>query len=97
MISLAGRNATLWGPVDCARHLYEIGGLRGLFRGAGVTVAREIPALGSYMTAYTFVRHSFTADGHRHPSLGFDLLAGGTAGVTSWVSADMPAMQDGFP
>jgi hypothetical protein len=85
-IQLQSQNGRLYrGPADCARHLYSVGGLRALFHGTGITVTREIPALGTYMTTYSAIRHHSTSPGHHHPSLAYDLLAGGTAGVASWL------------
>jgi hypothetical protein len=47
---------------------------------------REIPALAVYMTSYTAMRRLFTPEGHRHPSIFLDLIAGGTAGIASWIT-----------
>jgi solute carrier family 25 carnitine/acylcarnitine transporter 20/29 len=72
-------------PMQCFRYLYAVGGVRALFRGMGIVVVREVPAFASYMTTYTFIRRHFTLADRHEPSLGLDLLAGGTAGVVSWV------------
>jgi Mitochondrial carrier protein len=74
------------GPSQCIRSLFEVGGVRGLFHGVTITVLREVPALTIYMTSYTSMRRLFTPDGQRHPSIGLDLVAGGTAGIASWIT-----------
>jgi len=73
-------------PGQCVRHLYHLGGLRGLFHGTTITMMREVPALTVYMTSYTAMRRRWTPDGQRHPSLWLDLFAGGIAGMASWIT-----------
>ncbi|WVZ72897.1 hypothetical protein U9M48_021285 [Paspalum notatum var. saurae] len=75
------------GPVDMARDILRREGLRGLYRGLAVTALRDAPAHGVYFWAYERARERL------HPgcrssggeSLGTMLVAGGLAGVASWV------------
>lgn len=73
-------------PLQCLAHLHQTEGFRGVFRGYSITLAREIPAFGSYFVSYDwFCRllsgHSKDAEMGAIPVM----LAGGLSGVTSWV------------
>lgn len=39
-------------PRDCLRHLLRTEGLRGLTRGLGATLAREVPGNSLYFSSY---------------------------------------------
>lgn len=73
-------------PLHCLHHLHRTEGFRGVFRGYGITLCREIPAFGSYFVSYDwfcklFSGFSTDAEMGTIPIL----LAGGMSGVTSWV------------
>ena len=40
------------GPMSVIRDIYNISGVRGLSRGLGITIAREVPACGLYFSSY---------------------------------------------
>ncbi|XP_017786860.1 PREDICTED: mitochondrial basic amino acids transporter [Nicrophorus vespilloides] len=69
------------GPLDCMQKIYRTEGFRGVFRGLGITVAREVPAFGSYFLTYEYL--SRTRDG-APVSTSRMLFCGGLAGVVSW-------------
>ncbi|XP_004926545.1 mitochondrial basic amino acids transporter isoform X1 [Bombyx mori] len=61
-----------------ARHIVKIGGFKALFRGLGITVARDSPAFAIYFTSYEVMTR-----GDKSVSRVF--TAGGVAGALSWV------------
>lgn len=71
------------GPLDCTKQIWRSEGLRGVFRGLGVTVAREIPAFSVYFASYEAMTRQ------RDPAQPIGTLhmmaAGGFAGVFSWL------------
>ena len=68
------------GPLECLRHIHRTEGLRGVFNGLGITVAREIPGFGVYFATYEALTRS-----NEQISTAHMLLAGGLAGTASWV------------
>lgn len=76
------------GPLSVAKNIWKTEGLRGMYRGLTITVLRDAPAHGFYFWTYEYMREQL------HPgcsksgqeSLRTMLLAGGFAGVASWVS-----------
>lgn len=75
------------GPVDVARSILRAEGWRGLYRGLTVTVLRDAPAHAVYFSTYEYTRewlHPGCRKGGRE-SFGTMLLAGGLAGVASWI------------
>lgn len=71
------------GPIDCAKHIYQRNGLRGLFLGQLVTMGREIPAMGAYFTTYEFSkRNMLERNMNLHSAL---IVSGGLAGIACWV------------
>ncbi|KAF8078771.1 hypothetical protein FPV67DRAFT_1558000 [Lyophyllum atratum] len=80
------------GVLDVMKHLYREGGLRSIFRGTGVTLARDGPGSAAYFAAYEVTKKALTPAGSS-PSelnLGAIILAGGTAGVAMWALAIPP-------
>ena len=73
------------GPVDCLIKVYKTEGVRGVFRGMGLTIARETPSFGVYFVAYEYLCRLFREGEERVGVLGL-LLAGGMAGMASWTS-----------
>ncbi|XWS20307.1 hypothetical protein CRYUN_Cryun31cG0089300 [Craigia yunnanensis] len=75
------------GPISVAKSMLKTEGLRGLYRGFTITVLRDAPSHGFYFWTYEYMREQL------HPgcsksgqeSLGTMLIAGGLAGVASWV------------
>ncbi|XP_058452042.1 mitochondrial basic amino acids transporter [Malaya genurostris] len=68
------------GPVDCLRGIHKTDGFRGLFRGLGITVVRDIPGFSSYFVSYELMVQTFD-----DPSPFVVLMAGGLAGTISWL------------
>ncbi|XP_003743595.1 mitochondrial basic amino acids transporter [Galendromus occidentalis] len=82
------QRATYAGPADCVRRIVlREGGLRALTRGLGSTLLRDGPALGAYFASYEFFTNSsmFRSDDEQNLSTSALLMAGGLAGVVSWV------------
>lgn len=75
------------GPVDMARDILRREGLRGLYRGLAVTALRDAPAHGVYFWTYERARERLHPGCRRRggESLATMLVAGGLAGVASWV------------
>ncbi|XP_057772779.1 LOW QUALITY PROTEIN: mitochondrial arginine transporter BAC2-like [Salvia miltiorrhiza] len=75
------------GPLDVARSILRAEGWRGLYRGLTITVLRDAPAHAAYFSTYEYTRewlHPGCRKGS-HESFGTMLLAGGLAGVASWI------------
>ncbi|GJQ78358.1 hypothetical protein Trydic_g22185 [Trypoxylus dichotomus] len=68
----------------CIKSIYKIGGIPGLYRGLVPMLYRDIPTFGIYTWAYEFLmRYFFHA--HIFGEIGRQILAGGSAGVISWM------------
>ncbi|XP_055542258.1 mitochondrial basic amino acids transporter [Wyeomyia smithii] len=68
------------GPLDCLRHIARTEGFRGVFRGLGITAARDMPGFSSYFVSYELMVRSVD-----DPSPFSILMAGGLAGTISWL------------
>lgn len=68
------------GPLDCTRHIWRREGFRGIFRGLGITAARDMPGFSSYFVAYEYMVRAVA-----NPSPFVILMAGGLAGTFSWL------------
>ena len=82
-----GRPPRYTGTWDCATRLWRRGTL---FRGFGVTLARDCPAWATYFAAYAAAKHALASsvlDGHAELSLGSSLAAGAFAGASTWAVA----------
>jgi solute carrier family 25 carnitine/acylcarnitine transporter 20/29 len=44
------------GTLDCFRHTVRVEGIRGLYRGIGATLWRDIPATGAWYSGYELAR-----------------------------------------
>ncbi|XP_077272066.1 mitochondrial basic amino acids transporter isoform X1 [Temnothorax americanus] len=70
------------GPMQCLRKIYRQEGYRGVSKGLGITFLREGPSYGVYFVTYEML----TKTSSKQPiSTLHMLLAGGFAGVASWV------------
>ncbi|XP_045039492.2 solute carrier family 25 member 45 isoform X2 [Desmodus rotundus] len=74
------------GPMHCAASIFQEEGPRGLFRGAWALTLRDTPTVGIYFVTYEWLCRQFTPDG-QNPSSATVLVAGGFAGIASWVIA----------
>lgn len=78
------------GSMDCARQLYKEGGIRSVYRGTFMTLARDAPGSAAYFAAYEAVKRAITP---KDPvtgktgqlSLTAVMAAGATAGVAMWL------------
>ncbi|XP_028162282.1 mitochondrial basic amino acids transporter-like [Ostrinia furnacalis] len=61
-----------------ARHIIRTGGIRALFRGLGITIARDSPAFAIYFTSYEVMTRG-------DQSVARVFTAGGVAGMLSWI------------
>ena len=71
------------GPLDCCRQIWQGEGVRGIFRGLNITIAREIPAFGLYFASYEAMTRR--SDPTKPLGTFHMLMAGGMAGVVSWL------------
>ncbi|OMO54098.1 Endoplasmic reticulum-adenine nucleotide transporter [Corchorus capsularis] len=75
------------GPVNLARNILKTEGLRGLYRGFTITALRDAPSHGFYFWTYEYMREQLHPGCRKsgQESLRTMLVAGGLAGVASWV------------
>uniref|UniRef100_A0A6V7QUZ2 Mitochondrial arginine transporter BAC2 n=1 Tax=Ananas comosus var. bracteatus TaxID=296719 RepID=A0A6V7QUZ2_ANACO len=75
------------GPLGTAKHILKHEGLRGIYRGLSITILRDAPSHGVYFWTYEFSREKLHPGCRKtgQESLGTMLVAGGLAGVASWV------------
>lgn len=75
------------GGLDVVRQLYAEGGLRSVFRGSAMTLARDGPGSAVYFATYEAVKRRLTPkDENGNPTGGLSLLAVGTAGSCAGVA-----------
>ncbi|XP_042548719.1 mitochondrial basic amino acids transporter isoform X1 [Dipodomys spectabilis] len=85
-LQAAGPARAYKGSLDCLAQIYRREGLRGINRGMASTLLRETPSFGVYFLTYDVLTRALRcepADRLLVPKL---LLAGGTAGMASWLS-----------
>lgn len=70
-------------PLQCLLQIARTEGIRGVYRGLGITVAREMPGLGVYFVSYEMLTRTTSSE---PISTLHVLLAGGLAGSISWVA-----------
>ncbi|XWS11914.1 hypothetical protein CRYUN_Cryun37aG0046100 [Craigia yunnanensis] len=75
------------GPISVAKGILKTEGLRGLYRGFTITALRDAPAYGFYFWTYEYMREQLHPGCRKsgQESLRTMLIAGGLAGVASWV------------
>ncbi|KAM5249078.1 solute carrier family 25 member 45 isoform 3-T3 [Ctenodactylus gundi] len=74
------------GSMHCAVTIFREEGPRGLFRGAWPLTMRDTPTMGLYFVTYEGICRECTPEG-QHPTSATVLVAGGFAGVASWITA----------
>lgn len=67
-------------PFQCLMHIWRTERFRGVFRGLGITAARDVPGFSSYFVFYEMMTKSTP-----NPSALHTLMAGGMAGTLSWL------------
>jgi len=75
---------------DVVKQLYRNGGIKSVYRGTVLTLARDIPASGMYFGFYEIVKDQLTPAGSTGLSTGATLVAGGLAGMANWAVAIPP-------
>lgn len=78
------------GGVDVVRQLYKEGGVRSVFRGSAMTLARDGPGSAAYFAVYEYVKRSLSpkdAEGNATGELSLTavMTAGGAAGIAMWI------------
>ena len=75
------------GPINVAKNIWKTEGLRGIFRGLGITVLRDSPSYGFYFWTYEYTREKLHPGCRKSHEESFKtmLVAGGLAGVASWI------------
>ncbi|MCJ1290077.1 carnitine transporter [Xylographa carneopallida] len=78
------------GGLDVVKQLYKEGGIRSVFRGSVMTLARDGPGSAAYFATYEYVKRKMTPkDAFGNPSGDLSLTAvmtaGGAAGVAMWI------------
>jgi solute carrier family 25 carnitine/acylcarnitine transporter 20/29 len=74
-------------PSKVAKNIWRKEGLRGIYRGLGITVMRDVPSHGFYFWTYEYMREQLHPGCRKsgQESLNTMLVSGGLAGVASWV------------
>lgn len=85
-----GQKPKYSGGLDVVRQLYQEGGIRSVFRGSAMTLARDGPGSAAYFAAYEYIKRSLTPRDERgnitgELSLPAVLAAGGGAGIAMWI------------
>lgn len=78
------------GGVDVVRQLYKEGGIRSVFRGSAMTLARDGPGSAAYFATYEYIKRRMTPvneKGERSGELSLSAItvAGASAGVAMWI------------
>ncbi|ETN41084.1 uncharacterized protein HMPREF1541_03019 [Cyphellophora europaea CBS 101466] len=78
------------GGVDVVRQLYREGGIRSVFRGSAMTLARDGPGSAAYFATYEYIKRSLSpkdANGNATGELSLTavMTAGGAAGIAMWI------------
>lgn len=75
------------GPISVAKSILKTEGLRGIYRGFTITALRDAPSHGFYFWTYEYMREQLHPGCRKsgQETLRTMLIAGGLAGVASWV------------
>ncbi|MCJ1310624.1 carnitine transporter [Agyrium rufum] len=78
------------GGFDVVRQLYKEGGIKSVFRGSTMTLARDGPGSAAYFATYEYVKRKLTPKDEEGKmkgdlSLTAIMTAGGAAGVAMWI------------
>eukprot|EP01129_Flabellula_baltica_P009693 TRINITY_DN4000_c0_g1_i2.p1 TRINITY_DN4000_c0_g1~~TRINITY_DN4000_c0_g1_i2.p1 ORF type:complete len:158 (-),score=12.76 TRINITY_DN4000_c0_g1_i2:49-522(-) len=72
------------GTFDCFMKMLRTEGIRGLYHGFNITILRDVPGFCAYFGIYG-ISKDYLSDEEGKCSLPRLILAGGTAGVLSWI------------
>ena len=62
-------------------------GIKGVFKGTGTTLIRDVPSYGLYFGTHEYIKRYFSPIGDgKHCKPQFLLLAGASAGIVGWAS-----------
>lgn len=77
------------GPMSVIKSIFKTEGLRGIYRGLTITAMRDAPAHSLYFWTYEYMREQLHPGCRKssQESLQTMMVAGGLAGVASWVSS----------
>ncbi|KAG9141086.1 hypothetical protein Leryth_001604 [Lithospermum erythrorhizon] len=80
--------SSLKGPADIVRIILNREGWRGIYRGFTITVLRDVPSHAFYFSTYEYIREKLHPGCRKNgqETFGTMLVAGGLAGVVSWMS-----------
>jgi len=87
------KNAKYNGAWDCAKKVFAEEGLfRGLYKGTGATLLRDVPCSGAYFAGYEMLQRMLTPEGQSRSDISVvrTLFAGGCAGILNWMVAIGP-------
>ncbi|OIW17139.1 hypothetical protein TanjilG_21116 [Lupinus angustifolius] len=75
------------GPIRVVQNIWKNEGLVGMYRGLFITMIRDAPSHGVYFWTYEYMKEQLHPGCRKNcdESLNTMLVAGGLAGVTSWV------------
>lgn len=77
------------GGLDVVRQLYQEGGIRSVWRGSAMTLARDGPGSAAYFATYELIKRRLTPKDETGKlgelSLTAVMVAGGAAGVAMWI------------
>ena len=85
-----GEKPKYTGSFDCAKQLYREGGIRSVYRGTFMTLARDGPGSAAYFATYEYLKRTLTP---KDPETGLPgklslpavMVAGASAGVAMWI------------
>ncbi|XP_064637713.1 mitochondrial ornithine transporter 1-like [Lineus longissimus] len=82
------KSKTFSGPYALTKHICKTEGVRGMFRGLGPTLGREMPGYFVFFGGYEISRNYFTPPGKTPDDIGplKTVLCGGIGGVSLWVA-----------
>lgn len=87
-VQYAGSTPKYNGLYDCARKIFQEGGVRGVYQGLQATMIRDIPATAAYFGAYELARKGLKGEHEdlNKMSAWKILMAGGIGGMAYWAS-----------
>ncbi|RRT45037.1 hypothetical protein B296_00035798, partial [Ensete ventricosum] len=86
-LQMTGNRGGRIGPISVAKEIVKKEGMKGIYRGLWITVLRDAPSHGVYFWTYEYAREQLHPGCRKtcQESLGTMLVAGGLAGVASWI------------